>query len=63
MRHFATESRKSKGQFYTPAEVSRIVANIIGIKTVASQDKTILKVVQQKIEIIKIFCRTHVMQG
>ncbi len=31
MRHFATESGKSKGQFYTPAEVSRIMANIIGI--------------------------------
>ena len=26
MRHFATESGKSKGQFYTPAEVSRIMA-------------------------------------
>lgn len=32
MRHFATESGKSKGQFYTPAEVSRIIAKIIGIK-------------------------------
>src|SRR4029077_1854254 len=31
MRHFATESGKSKGQFYTPAEVSRIMAEIIGI--------------------------------
>ena len=31
MRHFATESGKSKGQFYTPAEVSRIIAQIIGI--------------------------------
>ena len=31
MRHFATESGKSKGQFYTPAEVSRIIARIIGI--------------------------------
>lgn len=31
MRHFATESGKSKGQFYTPAEVSRIMAQIIGI--------------------------------
>jgi len=31
MRHFATESGKSKGQFYTPAEVSRIMARIIGI--------------------------------
>jgi type I restriction enzyme M protein len=31
MRHFATESGKSKGQFYTPAEVSRIMAQVIGI--------------------------------
>jgi type I restriction enzyme M protein len=31
MRHFATESGKSKGQFYTPAEVSRIMAKIVGI--------------------------------
>ena len=31
MRHFATESGKSKGQFYTPSEVSRIIARIIGI--------------------------------
>lgn len=32
MRHFATESGKSKGQFYTPAEVSRVMAQLIGIK-------------------------------
>lgn len=32
MRHFATESGKSKGQFYTPAEVSRIMAQVLGIK-------------------------------
>ncbi|MEN9468653.1 MAG: hypothetical protein RL630_386 [Verrucomicrobiota bacterium] len=31
MRHFATESGKSKGQFYTPSEVSRILALLIGI--------------------------------
>ena len=31
MRNFATESGKSKGQFYTPAEVSRILAKVIGI--------------------------------
>jgi type I restriction enzyme M protein len=31
MRHFATESGKSKGQFYTPAEVSRIMAQVVGI--------------------------------
>jgi type I restriction enzyme M protein len=39
MRHFATESGKSKGQFYTPAEVSRVMAKAIGISpanTVAS---------------------------
>ena len=34
MRHFATESGKSKGQFYTPAEVSRIMAQVIGISQV-----------------------------
>src|SRR5512136_296826 len=32
MRHFATERGKSKGQFYTPSEVSRIMAQIIGIR-------------------------------
>lgn len=32
MRHFATESGKSKGQFYTPAEVSRIMAQVLGIR-------------------------------
>lgn len=31
MRHFATESGKSKGQFYTPAEVSRIMAQVISL--------------------------------
>src|SRR5213593_822086 len=31
MRHFATQSGKSKGQFYTPAEVSRIMAQVIGL--------------------------------
>ena len=31
MRHFATESGKSKGQFYTPAEVSRVIAQVIEI--------------------------------
>jgi type I restriction enzyme M protein len=32
MRHFATESGKSKGQFYTPSEVSRILAKVIGVQ-------------------------------
>lgn len=31
MKNFATQSGKSKGQFYTPAEVSRIMAKVIGI--------------------------------
>jgi len=42
MRHFATESGKSKGQFYTPAEVSRIMAAILGIASArTSADTTV----------------------
>ena len=33
MRHFASESGKSKGQFYTPSEVSRVIAKVIGISS------------------------------
>ena len=40
MRHFATESGKSKGQFYTPAEVSRIIAQIIGIRNAQTSAAT-----------------------
>jgi len=40
MRHFATESGKSKGQFYTPAEVSRIMAKILGIATSKTTNDT-----------------------
>ena len=40
MRHFATESGKSKGQFYTPAEVSRIMAQIIGIGDAQTTNNT-----------------------
>jgi len=40
MRNFATESGKSKGQFYTPAEVSRILAKVIGIEH-AKKDNTL----------------------
>ncbi len=40
MRHFATESGKSKGQFYTPAEVSRIMAKIVGISEVETSSST-----------------------
>ncbi len=41
MRHFATESGKSKGQFYTPAEVSRVIAKIIGISQSKSPSQTL----------------------
>jgi len=41
MRLFATESGKSKGQFYTPAEVSRIMASLIGINQSKSQSETL----------------------
>jgi type I restriction enzyme M protein len=41
MRHFATESGKSKGQFYTPSEVSRVMAKIIGINKATSADQAI----------------------
>lgn len=41
MRHFATESGKSKGQFYTPAEVSRIMAKAIGTGSARSAAQTV----------------------
>ena len=41
MRHFATESGKSKGQFYTPAEVSRIMAQVIGVGQAKDASQTI----------------------
>lgn len=41
MRNFATESGKSKGQFYTPAEVSRILAKVIGIDKVTDPDTSV----------------------
>lgn len=41
MRHFATESGKSKGQFYTPAEVSRIMAQVIGLGQANSATQSI----------------------
>src|ERR1700730_2479273 len=40
MRHFATESGKSKGQFSTPAEVSRIMAQVIGIRDAKTSAST-----------------------
>jgi type I restriction enzyme M protein len=40
MRHFATESGKSKGQFYTPAEVSRVIAQVIGIRQAKTTNDT-----------------------
>jgi len=40
MRHFATESGKSKGQFYTPAEVSRVMAQVLGIAQAKTNPNT-----------------------
>lgn len=41
MRNFATESGKSKGQFYTPAEVSRVVAAVAGTGRATSPQQTV----------------------
>src|SRR6266853_71361 len=41
MRHFATEAGKSKGQFYTPAEVSRVMAKVVGVGSAKSASQTI----------------------
>ena len=41
MQNFAKDSGKSKGQFYTPAEVSRIMAKIIGVGNATSQSQTV----------------------
>jgi type I restriction enzyme M protein len=41
MRHFATESGKSKGQFYTPAEVSRVMAKVVGVGSAKNASQTI----------------------
>ena len=41
MRNFATQSGKSKGQFYTPAEVSRVIAKVIGTSKATSPNQSI----------------------
>ncbi|MBN2034960.1 MAG: SAM-dependent DNA methyltransferase [Deltaproteobacteria bacterium] len=41
IRHYATESGKSKGHFYTPPEVSRIMAKVIGVGNSKSAGQTI----------------------
>ncbi len=41
MRHFASESGKSKGQFYTPSEVSLLLSLLLGIDENTRQDKRI----------------------
>ena len=40
MKNFATESGKSKGQFYTPAEVSRVMAKVIGLSNTKNGKRT-----------------------
>lgn len=41
MRKFAQDSGKSKGQFYTPGEVSRIMAKVIGIDKATDTSMTV----------------------
>jgi hypothetical protein len=41
MRNFATVSGKSKGQFYTPAEVSRVIAKVIGVSGTTRSNQAI----------------------
>lgn len=41
MRNFATEAGKSKGQFYTPAEVSRVVAAVAGVSRAVSPRQSV----------------------
>lgn len=67
MRHFATESGKSKGQFYTPAEVSRVMAKIIGLNAQNTTSETsvydptcgsgslLLKVADEAEKLISVF--------
>lgn len=38
MKHFAVDSGKSKGQFYTPAEASRVLAGILGIADIRPKE-------------------------
>lgn len=41
MRKFAQDSGKSKGQFYTPGEVSRIMAKVIGLDKATDPSMTV----------------------
>lgn len=49
MRKFATESGKSKAQFYTPAEVSRIMAKVIGIEYADKTDMRLYEMIISKL--------------
>jgi type I restriction enzyme M protein len=40
MRHFATESGKSKGQFLTPSEVSIVISHILGVRAATVKSST-----------------------
>ncbi|MDD3562148.1 MAG: type I restriction-modification system subunit M [Candidatus Cloacimonetes bacterium] len=41
MKNFAVQSGKSKGQFYTPAEVSRVMSKVIGISAATRASQTV----------------------
>lgn len=49
MRKFATESGKSKGQFYTPAEVSRVLAKVVGIENASGENITLYEIIMQRL--------------
>jgi type I restriction enzyme M protein len=70
MKNFAVESGKSKGQFYTPAEVSRIMARVIGAQKATGRSQTVydptcgsgsllLKVAAQTSKGIAIYGQEH----
>ncbi len=56
MRHFASESGKSKGQFYTPSEVSLLLSLLLGIDENIKQDKSIYEPhLRERFVIVKSF--------
>lgn len=48
MRRFATESGRSKGQFYTPAEVARVLASVVGISGCQDRNATVCENIRPK---------------
>ncbi|MFW8617735.1 N-6 DNA methylase [Enterococcus innesii] len=49
MRKFAQDSGRSKGQFYTPGEVSRVMARVIGLDKATSSSMTVYDIITLKL--------------